>query len=91
MPGCNLLLFCLLSVVVKSIIMDRIQSRSKKLRETLEKTYKLEPEKLVVLRMNEEQLIKAYNAASLPHLKTIEVIYLANGCMYMSNNYQIIS
>ncbi|XP_032673695.1 uncharacterized protein LOC116845277, partial [Odontomachus brunneus] len=57
---------------LKSIIMKRIQSKSKKLCETLEKQYELEPENLTVLRMNEEQLIKAYHTASLPYLKNIE-------------------
>ncbi|XP_014471388.1 PREDICTED: uncharacterized protein LOC106742706 [Dinoponera quadriceps] len=57
---------------LKSIIMEKIESRSKKLCATLEKKYKLESEKLAVLRMNEEQLIKVYQAASLPHLKNIE-------------------
>lgn len=60
--------------------MERIQSKSKKLCGTLEKQYKLESENLAVLRMNEQQLIKAYHVASLPHLKNIEVIYFPDAC-----------
>ncbi|XP_077277961.1 uncharacterized protein LOC143906054 isoform X2 [Temnothorax americanus] len=59
---------------VKNIVMERIQSRSKKLCETLEKIYKPDSENLAVLKANEERLVKAYYAASVPYLKNIENI-----------------
>ncbi|XP_071556966.1 uncharacterized protein [Temnothorax nylanderi] len=59
---------------VKNIVMERIQSRSKKLCETLEKIYKPDSENLAVLKANEERLVKAYCAASVPYLKNIENI-----------------
>ncbi|XP_011135784.1 uncharacterized protein LOC105181028 [Harpegnathos saltator] len=57
---------------LKNIIMERIQSKSKKLCDTLKETCKLESEDLAVLGTIEQQLIKAYHVASLPHLKNIE-------------------
>jgi len=69
-----ILLLSLWSVIVKNIVMERIQSRSRKLCETLEKTYKSDSDNLAVLKINEEKLVKTYYAASVPHLKNIEVI-----------------
>lgn len=69
-----ILLLSLWSVIVKNIVMERIQSRSRKLCETLEKIYKPDSDNLAVLKLNEERLIKAYYAASIPHLKNIKVI-----------------
>jgi len=54
--------------------MERIQSRSRKLCETLEKIYKPDADNLAVLKANEEKLVKAYYTASVPHLRNIEVI-----------------
>lgn len=75
MLGCLVIfMLSLCSVVVKNIVMERIQSRSGKLCETLENKYKLDSENLAILKRNEENLIKAYYTASLPHLNNIEVI-----------------
>jgi len=59
---------------LKNIVMERIQSRSQKLCETLKKIYKPDSDKLAVLNANEERLIKAYYAASVPHLRNMENI-----------------
>lgn len=40
--------------------------------ETLENKYKLDSENLAILKRNEENLIRAYYTASLPHLNNIE-------------------
>lgn len=66
-----ILLLSLWSVVVKSIVTENIQSKSRKLCKALEdnKSYSEN------LKMNEEQLIKAYYTASLFHLKDIKVVY----------------
>ncbi|XP_012220073.1 protein MIS12 homolog [Linepithema humile] len=57
----------------KNTVMERIQSTSRKLREALEKSYKIsDSEKLETLKMNEKNLIKAYYTASLPYLKNIK-------------------
>lgn len=69
-----ILLLSLWSVVVKNIVMERIQSRSRKLCETLENIYKPDSDNLAMLKVNEEKLVKAYYMASVPHLKNIEVI-----------------
>ena len=67
-----ILLLSLWSVIVENIVIERIQSRSRKLCETLEKMCKSDD--LAMLKANEENLVKAYHAASVPHLKNIEVI-----------------
>lgn len=67
-----ILLHSLWFVIVKNIVMENIQSKSRKLCQTL-KNHKLYSENLDTLKMNEEQLVKAYYAASLPHLKNIKV------------------
>ncbi|XP_012531458.1 protein MIS12 homolog isoform X2 [Monomorium pharaonis] len=54
--------------------MERIQSRSRKLCETLEKLHNSDSDNLGLLKMNEETLVKAYYTASVPHLKNIENI-----------------
>lgn len=66
-----ILLLSLWFVAVKSIVTKNIQSKSRKLCEALadNKSYSEN------LKMNEEQLIKAYYTASLRHLKDIEVVY----------------
>lgn len=66
-----ILLLSLWFVVVKSIVMKNIQSKCRKLCKALEdnKSYSEN------LKMNEEQLIRAYCTASLPHLKDIKVVY----------------
>lgn len=61
------------SVIVKNIVMERIQSRSRKLCETLKKSYKPDSDNLAVLKANEEKLVKAYYTASVPHLRNIKV------------------
>jgi len=62
------------AVVVKNIVIGRIQSKSKKLSEALKQCKTDSDESSDAINMNEEQLVKAYHAASLPHLKIIEVI-----------------
>ncbi|EGI66334.1 PREDICTED: protein MIS12 homolog [Acromyrmex echinatior] len=57
---------------IENIVIERIQSRSRKLCETLEKMCKSDD--LAMLKANEENLVKAYHAASVPHLKNIENI-----------------
>lgn len=52
--------------------MKNIQSKSRRLCEALE-DHKSYSENLATLKMNEEQLIKAYYTASLPHLMNIKV------------------
>lgn len=70
------MLLSLWPVIVKNIVIERIQSISKKLREALENSYKIsDSEKLATLKMNERNLVKAYRTASLPYLKIIEVNY----------------
>ncbi|CAL1685671.1 unnamed protein product [Lasius platythorax] len=56
---------------LKSIVMESIQSKSKKLCQTL-KNHKPYSENLDTLKMNEEQLVKAYYVASLPHLRNMK-------------------
>ncbi|XP_011691480.1 PREDICTED: protein MIS12 homolog [Wasmannia auropunctata] len=56
----------------KNIVMERIQSRSRKLCETLEKIHKSDPDNLATIKANEEKLVKAYCTASVPHLRNIE-------------------
>jgi len=68
-----ILLLSLWSVIVENIVIERIQSRSKKLCETLEKMCKSDSDNLA-LKANEKNLVKTYLAASVPHLKNIEVI-----------------
>ncbi|KYN20033.1 PREDICTED: protein MIS12 homolog [Trachymyrmex cornetzi] len=58
---------------IENIVIERIQSRSRKLCETLEKKCKSDSD-LATLKANEEKLVKAYHAASVPHLKNIENI-----------------
>jgi len=62
------------AVVVKNIVMDRIRSKSKKLSEALKRCKTDSDESSDAIKINEERLVKAYYVASLPHLKTIEVI-----------------
>lgn len=50
--------------------MERIQSKIKKMCDTLRNTYNKDCESLNTI---EEQLIRAYCKASLPHLKDIKV------------------
>jgi len=69
----GIILFPSCAVVVKNIVMGRIQSKSKKLSDAL-KQCKTDSESSDAINVNEEQLVKAYHVASLPHLKTIEVI-----------------
>ncbi|XP_018311996.1 protein MIS12 homolog [Mycetomoellerius zeteki] len=59
---------------IENIVMERIQSRSRKLCETLEKMCKSDSDNLAMLKANEEKLVKTYHAASIPHLKNIENI-----------------
>ncbi|XP_012054031.1 PREDICTED: protein MIS12 homolog [Atta cephalotes] len=58
---------------IENIVIERIQSRSKKLCETLEKMCKSDSDNLA-LKANEKNLVKTYLAASVPHLKNIENI-----------------
>ncbi|EZA51725.1 hypothetical protein DMN91_003606 [Ooceraea biroi] len=58
---------------LRNIIMSRIQSKTRKLGEALEQC-NTDPESLDAIKINEAQLLKAYQAASSPHLKTIENI-----------------
>ncbi|KAL6265259.1 hypothetical protein P5V15_002039 [Pogonomyrmex californicus] len=69
---------------LKNIVMERIQSRSRKLCETLEKIYKLDSDNLTMLKTNEEKLIRAYYVASEPYLKNIE--NLVNKFIAVPNN-----
>ncbi|XP_029673920.1 protein MIS12 homolog [Formica exsecta] len=57
----------------KSIVMKNIQSKTRRLCEALE-DHKSYSENLATLKMNKEQLIKAYYTASLPHLMNIKNI-----------------
>ncbi|KAL6439134.1 hypothetical protein ACFW04_003828 [Cataglyphis niger] len=57
----------------KSIVMKNIQSKSRRLCEALE-NHKSYSKNLATLKVNEEQLIKAYCAASSPHLMNIKNI-----------------
>ncbi|KAH0948679.1 hypothetical protein HN011_003390 [Eciton burchellii] len=59
---------------LKNIVIGRIQSKSKKLSEALKQCKTDSDESSDAINMNEEQLVKAYHAASLPHLKIIENI-----------------
>ncbi|XP_025987822.1 protein MIS12 homolog [Solenopsis invicta] len=59
---------------LKSIVMEGIQSRSRKLCETLEKVHKTDAANLAMLKANEERLVKAYNTAAAPYLKNLENI-----------------
>lgn len=58
---------------LKNIVIERIQSTSRKLREALENSYKIsDSEEVATLKMNEKNLLKAYYTASLPYLKSME-------------------
>ncbi|KYM93930.1 PREDICTED: protein MIS12 homolog [Cyphomyrmex costatus] len=59
---------------IENIVMERIQSRSRKLCETLEKRYNSDSDNSAILKANEEKLVKAYRTASVPHLQNIENI-----------------
>ncbi|XP_076236406.1 uncharacterized protein LOC143180518 [Calliopsis andreniformis] len=57
---------------MKNIISERVYSTIEKLCETIEKTYKLNSEKVKVLKANQKRLERAYCQGALPHLSTIE-------------------